>query len=376
MKHSFALVVVIGAIAPYSNRIFDAIAKSHELNLHVLACSALEPHRQWAVRPGKNYRLKVLHGLRLHHKLSHLYFNPGILWELAKIRPDAIVVGSFSPTMLLAAIYAFVTKTPLGVSTDGSLATDPGGNSAIHKWIRWVIVPKATFGIGASEASLTLLGTYGLGRKSCEIVPLVSAWDAPASVPNFHERPYDVLFCGLLDESKGASFFVDVLVACKLRGQTLRARVVGDGPLRELLEARCLSAGVIGVFEGYLQPEQLPAVYSSAKLLLFPTRGDAWGLVVNEATLCGTPVICSPHAVSSVELVERYGVGEMLPLKVDLWADTILGVLFEADEPNRWLLWHRNRIPAQQSFSVTRAVGRWGRLLAKLNSSKFPLQSE
>ena len=318
VKHSFALVVVCGAIAPYSNRLFDAIAKSHELNLHVLACAALEPHRQWAVRPGKNYRLKVLRGLRLHYNLNHLYFNPSILWELAKIRPDAIMVGAFSPTMLLGAIFAFLTKTPLGISTDGSLAMDPGGTSPIHRWIRRVIVPKATFGIGASEASLMLLNEYGLGRKCCDIVPLVSAWDAPASVPNFHERPYDVLFCGRLDERKGASFFVDVLVACKLRGQPLRARVVGDGPLREALKARCLSAGVIGVFEGHLQPEQLPAVYTSAKLLLFPSRGDAWGLVVNEATLCGTPVICSPHAVSSVELVERYGVGEMLPLKVDL----------------------------------------------------------
>ena len=37
----------------------------------------------------------------------------------------------------------------------------------------------------------------------------------------------------------------------------------------------------------------------------------------------GTPVVGSPHAVSSIELVERYKAGLVLPLEVETWSDAI-----------------------------------------------------
>ena len=358
-----SVVIICGSIAPYSNRLFDSIAAAHKLDLHVLSCAELEPHRRWTVPAPIKYRLKVLAGLRLHYRLRHFYFNPGVIWELIRLKPSAIIIGSFSPTMIMAAIYAYLTRTQLGVSTDGSIATDPGSKSLLHRWIRQIIIPRAAFGIGASEASTLLLGQYGLPRKRCDIVPLVPAWDAPSTRPNFHERPYDVLFCGLLDESKGLSFLVEVLAACKSHGHSLRVRIAGDGPMRGLLEQRLESLGLLVHFDGYVQMQQLSEVYSSAKLLLFPTLGDAWGLVVNEASLCGTPVICSPRAVSSMELVERYNIGRMIPLDVKNWRDTIIGALTDRCI---WEVWQNNCNQAKDSFSLKLATKRYGHVVAKI----------
>jgi glycosyltransferase involved in cell wall biosynthesis len=49
-------------------------------------------------------------------------------------------------------------------------------------------------------------------------------------------------------------------------------------------------------------PPSLPAVYSSADVLIFPTLEDPWGLVANEAMLAGIPVLCSKYAGCAEEL--------------------------------------------------------------------------
>lgn len=358
-----SLVIVSGSIAPYSSRLFESIAVTHGINLHVLTCAGLEPNRHWMVPSPKHYRLKLLRGVRIHKNLSHFYFNPGIVFELAAIRPTGIIVGSFSPTMIMAGVYALATGTPLGISTDGSIQTDPGEHSCLHRWVRSAMLPRATFGIGASEASTALLSKYGLSEDRCEIVPLIPAWDAPKDIPGFNERPFDVLFCGGITQDKGALFFCDVLERCKARGYPLRARIVGEGELRQAMEERLRSLQIDAVFDGYLQASELAAAYASSKLLLFPSKGDAWGLVANEATLCGAPVIGSPHAISSIELVDRYSVGQVLPLDADSWSGAVIDIL---SDPEKWSEWQKNRIKAQESFSLGRAVKTYGDVLKRV----------
>jgi glycosyltransferase involved in cell wall biosynthesis len=350
-----SIAIVSGAIAPYSNRLYNTLAEAHGLDLHVFTCTGLEPQRKWRIAPATNYTLKVLSGLRYHiDDMRHVYVNPSVLGHLRRLRPSAVILGSFSPTMMAAAAYALATRTPLGISTDGSMETDPGKTSAIHRWVRDALIPRAAFGIGASEASLKLLEHYGLPPDKGHIVPLIPAWDAPDVIPTFEQRPFDVLFCGSLDEQrKGALFFGDVLIACKARGLTLRARIAGDGPDRQELASRLQAHGIPAQFDGYLQPEQLPEAFSSAKLFMFPSRADPWGLVANEAVLCGTPVLCTPHAVSSIEMVDRFKVGWMGPLDVAAWSSATLDIL---GNRTQWEALQSNRTAALETFSLDRAI--------------------
>ena len=46
----------------------------------------------------------------------------------------------------------------------------------------------------------------------------------------------------------------------------------------------------------------MPATYRSADVLIFPTLEDVWGLVANEAELCGLPVLCSKYAGCAKEI--------------------------------------------------------------------------
>lgn len=325
-----SIAFVTGTLTPYNRRLYDAFAGTYGERLHVLACTDLEPHRDWAVAAPQHFELQVLPGLRRHvDDLRHVYLNPAVVSRLRRIRPEAIGLGGFSPTMVLAAGYARLTGTPYGIGTDGALSTDPGETSAPHRAMRRLLVPKARFGICASPESVKLLARWGLPPERSTVVPLVPAWDPPQETPGFADRPFDLLFAGSLNEQiKGALFFAEVAGRLKQRRPHLTVRVTGRGPDREAMQARLSAHGIAAQFDGPLQPEAMIAAFSSARLMLFPSRSDPWGLVANEAVQCGTPVLGSPHAVSSPCFIDRFGLGLVRPLETGAWvdaADAMLG---------------------------------------------------
>ncbi len=363
------VVIVAGAIAPYTNRLYESYGARGERSLQVLVCVDVEPQRKWAMPVASRYALKVLPGVRRHiSDLRNIYFNPTVVLELIRSRPSAIFIGSFSPTMLLAGFYALATRTPLGIMTDGSVEMDPGRWSRIHRVVRRMLIPRAAVGIGSSANSGRLLAQYGLPAERIYLMPIVPPWPAPTAVAGYDDRPFDVLFCGAVEDSrKGAGFFTDVVIEAARRGRPLAVRVAGDGPLREGMEARFADAGIAAHFDGFVQPHHLPEVYASAKCFLFPSRGDPWGLVANEAVQCGTPVIGSPHAVSSDEFVKRFDAGASIPLDVAQWVVTLLDIL---DDRERWIRHHEARLRAAGWLSLDNAVDAMGRAIDAASSGR------
>ena len=325
------VVVVTGALAPYTQILYEDLARRLDRPLHVLACSAREAARHWTLAAPRLYRFDVLPGWRWHRSAeTNHYVNPSVAVRIHRLRPAVLVLNDFSPTMLMAAGAARLLRIPYGVRTDGVAETDPGRRSRRHRMVRRALVGRAAFGLGPSTGSQALLARYGL-RGPFAWAPLFPAWTAarPAADP----RPYDVLFCGALnDEVKGARFFTDVILACAARGRRLRVRVTGDGPLRGEMERRLAAAGIAVRFDGFLQQGELAESYGSAHLFHFPTRGDVWGLVVHEALQSGAAVIASPHSGIARDVVAARACGLVLPLAVEAWADATLALL---DEPAR-----------------------------------------
>jgi glycosyltransferase involved in cell wall biosynthesis len=73
--------------------------------------------------------------------------------------------------------------------------------------------------------------------------------------------------------------------------------LVGDGPDEEAMRRRCETEGLDNVvFAGYRQRKDLPLYYAAADVFVFPTLGDPYGLVVDEAMACGLPVVSTRAA--------------------------------------------------------------------------------
>jgi glycosyltransferase involved in cell wall biosynthesis len=79
----------------------------------------------------------------------------------------------------------------------------------------------------------------------------------------------------------------------------------GTGPLLPQLESEAASLGVASRvrFLGFVNQSLLPAVYTSADLLILPSEFEPFGLVVNEAMCCGCAVAASERCGAARDLV-------------------------------------------------------------------------
>lgn len=348
-------LVVTGIVTPYTHMLYEELAVRHGVDLHVFACSPAEPGRLWQLPAANAYSRRTLRGLRWHRNyVSHLYFNPEIAMAILRLRPDVVLVSDFSPTMIFAAAAARLRGIPVAITSDTQPATDPGRSSWAHRLARRAIAPLISAAIGGSAASLEVFRLYRIGDGRMVVCPLAPAWQQEGSVPERQDRPYDLLFSGLVDDRwKGGRHFLETVRVLHRRGRRPRIRIVGEGPLLPFLKAEIAALGLEARFDGYLQQSQLAAAYGSAKLLLFPSRGDTWGLVANEAAQCGTPVLISPHAQAAYGLVERFGTGEVLPLDPERWADAALRYL---DDEALWQGASRAGIASAAHFSLANAA--------------------
>jgi glycosyltransferase involved in cell wall biosynthesis len=112
-----------------------------------------------------------------------------------------------------------------------------------------------------------------------------------------------ILFCAKLQPWKRPGDLLKAFAEAKLSDALLV--VAGEGPLRVELEAL---AGALGIadqvrFLGFLNQTQLPAIYTSADLMVLPSEYEPFAVVVNEAMCCGCPVASSDHVGAARDLV-------------------------------------------------------------------------
>jgi glycosyltransferase involved in cell wall biosynthesis len=103
-----------------------------------------------------------------------------------------------------------------------------------------------------------------------------------------------------------------VLIAAyeQLRQHDPRARLllVGDGPLRTALQARCPQA----IFAGQRSGSDLAAHYASADLFAFPSLTETFGNVTPEAMASGLPVVAYDYAAAG-QLLRQGESGLLVP---------------------------------------------------------------
>ncbi len=135
------------------------------------------------------------------------------------------------------------------------------------------------------------------------------------------------LCVGRLAPEKNLGLLVDAFEAMRARDPQMRLVLVGDGPLREALQARHPQ----GVYAGVQRGHELAVHYASADVFLFPSVTETFGNVVPEAMASGLAVVAYDHAAAS--LLVRHGHsgllarcddrGEFLRVAAGLAGDTV-----------------------------------------------------
>jgi glycosyltransferase involved in cell wall biosynthesis len=164
---------------------------------------------------------------------------------------------------------------------------------------------------------------------------------------------------------KNPLFALDVaLAAANKLGRKVNILFVGSGSLEPQLKAAAALRPDLAeaTFHGFARQSELPDLYRSARLFLFPTLYDVWGVVGNEACAAGLPVLVSPHAGVAGELVMNFENGFICNLDVDLWANRAVLLLTREE---LWQHFSRRSLALVRQYNFDNAA------LGFLNACRF-----
>jgi len=133
-----------------------------------------------------------------------------------------------------------------------------------------------------------------------------SAWNIPL-------EGKVTLFCAKLQKWKGAMDLLEAFTRASIPNSYLV--YAGDGPERGNLQCRAVELGFADRvrFLGFVNQSQLPSVYCAADLFVLPSLFEPFGLVVNEAMLCGLPVVVTDRVGAKFDLVRPDENGYVFP---------------------------------------------------------------
>lgn len=111
--------------------------------------------------------------------------------------------------------------------------------------------------------------------------------DVRTTLSNIQAGDKVVLFTGRVSHEKGVMELPEIFNELRKTFPEIKLVIAGTGPAeRELREALPES-----VFLGWVDHSDLPIIYSSADILVLPSKFDTFSCVVLEALSCGLPVI-------------------------------------------------------------------------------------
>jgi glycosyltransferase involved in cell wall biosynthesis len=324
------VAMVTNIPAPYRLPIYERVVKHQDIDFCVFFCSGREPDREWDLQEAA-FKQVYFKEKFITYRNRYIHCNPDAWSALKAFRPDVIVTTGFNPTFLVAYLYARLHGARHVAMTDGTAFTE-SGLSFVHRLVRRVVYGGSRAFIGASEGSFKLYRCYGVSDASMFQSHLCADNDAYRPVPPGVKR-HDFVFSARFIEAKNPLFAMDVAAGTARRlKRRLSLLLLGsgemEGPMREKAEA--IREHVDVTFAGFVKQADLPAHYASARILLFPTAIDTWGVVANEACAAGLPVLVTPMAGVADDLVVDGDNGFVLPLDEARWTDACTRLLSDA----------------------------------------------
>ena len=328
--------------SPYRVEFFNELGKHCDLTVVFEKRTSSERDASW-----KNYSFDTFKGIFLKgiSVRSDAALCFGITGVLKNEKFDHIICTNVSsPTGMIAINYMKKHGIEYCLECDGAVA---GSGKGLKEKIKKHFISGAKKYFSTSRSADKYYITYGARPSRIVRYPFTSLRKSDVEKAPATEQEKKLLreelgikagklavSVGRFSYLKGYGKGFDLLIkaAHEINGNEGKIYIIGDEPTEEFIEMRNALASDNVVFLGHKSKEELRKYYRAADVFVLMTRGDAWGLVVNEAMSCGLPVITTDKCVAGLELVEN-GVNGFL-IDSESWrkcADS-LKILFENDD--------------------------------------------
>jgi glycosyltransferase involved in cell wall biosynthesis len=199
----------------------------------------------------------------------------------------------------------------------GHLALVPGWDSAVVDWCEVPCGPIARW-VAHGAAQRFRMGTVVDEGVAGGLRPLAPnsrfvTVRTPVDLDRYAPGPKDpglVLFVGRLVPHKGVENLGEAVERLRAEGRSdLRCWIVGDGPLRERLEARFAGSEAVRLL-GAVSEERKVELMRRAWVLGIPSRREGLPNAILESVATLTPILTAQGAGNGASaFVERHGVG-------------------------------------------------------------------
>ncbi len=357
---------------------FQRLAKQEQIELKVFYALLPSPEDQgvgfnipfaWDIPMLEGYDWAIIPNRRKSPSLRGFFASstPAIKSLLAEFKPDAAIITGWQSLPMLQALWACKRlNIPRIVRGDSNaMRARPRLVRLLH---RGLLRHFDAF-LSTGKANKEFYIQYGIDSKRI--------FSSPHFVDNkrFQEQ-YDqviteraairkgwgvtvghtcFLYAGKLEPKKRIMDLLEALDIARSTAPAIHLLVAGTGELmdeaRQLVENKKLSV----TFAGFLNQTEITRAYAAADCLVLPSDfGETWGLVVNEAMICGRPAIVSDRVGCGPDLVEDSVTGAIFPCgNINALADRLIEM---ASDPAHLIFMGERARERVQNYCVEKAV--------------------
>ncbi|GAB3513958.1 glycosyltransferase family protein [Emticicia fontis] len=266
-----------------------------------------------------------------------------MLYWVRKFKPDVVnVSGYYEAAMNSVIFYCRLNGIKVIISVDSTEDDKPNlwWKEAIKKFVVNRAQGFFCYGSKAAEYMLKfgakpeqiLLENNAVDNQRVELIHNEALLNRKAEKQKYNLRPYNFIYTGRLMAIKNVN---NLLIAfSKLEAKDWGLIILGDGAEGEKLRKYVADTQLEGVrfIEGQAW-YNVPRFMALGDVFVLPSYSEPWGLVVNEAMVCGMPVVVSNKCGSSHDLVKNGQNGYTFnPYDTDEMADIMKKFVNEPDK--------------------------------------------
>lgn len=335
-------------VTPYRYPVWKHLAGQVALDIIVL--SQREKNRIWDMVQVEGLKFQVLRGwsFDLPRFDAIMYYNLRVFRHIFWQRPDVVIMSGYENFSYLKALLACQLLGIPVVIWWGSHQYSSRSGGWGDRFKRWIF-GRASHFITYGTLSARYLQSLGIPASSITVATNSVDTQHMAFVPKPSGK-LRLLYVGRLTEAKGIR---EMLQGIERHGRSwagaFALTIVGYGPLEGLVKDFIADHPELDItYAGATRNEtETGQHYQQSHVLIMPSWGEVWGLVVNEALAYGCYVVAASTAGATFDLIEQapLPVGHAYPPRdVEQLADAL----------------HKAQMLYQQNRMDFEAISNWG----------------
>lgn len=301
--------------SPYRVDFFNVLGTKSDLTVLYERHTAKSRDLKWSTGTERNFKEIFMKGIKLGDDIA---VCPSVLKYITSKYDVVIFDGYSSPTAMLAIISLYIRKIKFIISADGGFIKE---ETTFKKKFKSFFIRKASAWLSSSDDTTNYLIFYGAKKDKIYKYPFTSILKKDISgITDKNEiiklkkklnikEDKVVLTVGRFIPVKGYDI---LLTACNGLPEDIGVYIIGGTPTQEYVELKEKYNLKQVHFIDFKPKEQLKQYYKTANVFVLPTRGDVWGLVINEAMSFGLPIVTTDKCVAGVELIENWKNGFLI----------------------------------------------------------------